>query len=314
MAADRNVCVVCGRIVKDSDNGIGCEGPCQRWFHAACAKVDKDRYQKLAKNTKLTWACERDDCIPPPNLSELMDKINNMQREFDNKLKKAISELERKFSEEVEKVIREKEEIKLAVEFMSEDFEKMKKDQHKGKKDNDIDEYNNVGPKILQIEQEQEDMQQYARRNNLKITGVPVKNQEDTYDIVIGIASKAGVKVSYNDLDAVHRLPTKDKSRPAPIIAKFNNRWIKESIMDGLYTKRIRLNTHDIGSPWTDGQNTPVYVNDHLTTRNEHLAKLARDMKRAKKCIGTWTRDCKIYIKKDTSSKGKWVRSEADLK
>ena len=44
-----------------------------------------------------------------------------------------------------------------------------------------------------------------------------------------------------------------------------------------------------------------VFINDHLTKRNEELAYLARKLKKEGKISSIWTRNCKIYIKTNGS-------------
>jgi hypothetical protein len=36
-----DVCLVCGRRVKNGQQGIRCEGECNRWFHMSCIKMAK---------------------------------------------------------------------------------------------------------------------------------------------------------------------------------------------------------------------------------------------------------------------------------
>ena len=42
---------------------------------------------------------------------------------------------------------------------------------------------------------------------------------------------------------------------------------------------------------------TRVFFNEHLTRRNAQIAREARRLKREKKIISTWTRNCKVFIK-----------------
>ena len=51
---------VCGRCQNDLDdqqNLIGCEGPCNRWFHAECAELTDIDYQQLLDDPASKWIC-----------------------------------------------------------------------------------------------------------------------------------------------------------------------------------------------------------------------------------------------------------------
>lgn len=37
-------CPSCVKTVFDTEEGIGCDGPCLRWFHRDCIKVTKSEY------------------------------------------------------------------------------------------------------------------------------------------------------------------------------------------------------------------------------------------------------------------------------
>jgi hypothetical protein len=58
------VCPVCVKLVLDSEEGIGCESKCLRWFHRDCIKMPKSEYTKFCGNKALKWSCCRADCSP----------------------------------------------------------------------------------------------------------------------------------------------------------------------------------------------------------------------------------------------------------
>ena len=67
---------------------------------------------------------------------------------------------------------------------------------------------------------------------------------------------------------------------------------------------------------WKCLKGSDVYLNEHLTKANADLAMQARQLRRANRIKGTWTRDCKVYILTNgtpETSIVRIVRSEADL-
>jgi nitrate reductase NapAB chaperone NapD len=53
----------------------------------------------------------------------------------------------------------------------------------------------------------------YQRKNNIFISGIPVSEQEDVYDIVFQLAGVLNVELVYGDIDVAHRLPAKQGNR-----------------------------------------------------------------------------------------------------
>lgn len=78
--------------------------------------------------------------------------------------------------------------------------------------------------KILKLEQQlsekTDSLEQYQRRQCLRIFGIPEQDGEDTDNIAIDVASKIGVKLETCDIDRSHRVGKKS-DRPRPVIVKF---------------------------------------------------------------------------------------------
>ena len=62
---------------------------------------------------------------------------------------------------------------------------------------------------------------------------------------------------------------------------------------------------------------TQVYINEHLTKKNADIAKRARSLKKSNKIQGTWTTNCKVFIKTEGATpeetKVSVVRNIGDL-
>ena len=66
-----------------------------------------------------------------------------------------------------------------------------------------------------------DDLEQYQRRQCLRIFGIEEKTSEDTDQIAMEVAQKIGVQLNVNDIDRSHRVGRSDTGRPRPIIVKF---------------------------------------------------------------------------------------------
>ena len=42
-----------------------------------------------------------------------------------------------------------------------------------------------------------------------------------------------------------------------------------------------------------------VFINEHLTSKNANIARLARELKKKNKIQGTWTRNGTVFIKRE---------------
>lgn len=75
--------------------------------------------------------------------------------------------------------------------------------------------------RIEELEYKLDDLEQYQRRQCLRIFGVGENNGEDTDVLAISVAEKVGVDLSLADIDRSHRVGRRDENRPRPIIVKF---------------------------------------------------------------------------------------------
>ena len=142
-------------------------------------------------------------------------------------------------------------------------------------------------------------LEQYSRRNNIRILGVPTKPNEDTDEIVRDVAQRIGIPLSTSDIDRSHRLPRKPdasvnaegsyanaaqigKSSPPPIIVKFTSYKPKSRMM------KHRRNLKGSGT---------VIVED-LTKKNSNLLFKTSRTANVK---GSWSVDGRVFAMVITS-------------
>jgi len=116
--------------------------------------------------------------------------------------------------------------------------------------------------------------EQYGRRENLEIHGVPLKNGENTNDIVMKLAENLNVKLDNRDISTSHRLLTNGISdsklnSPPPIIVKFSNRDKRNEI----YNKQSKVN--DLA---TTSSATPKLVHSNNLSLRENLTKFRKNV------------------------------------
>ena len=156
--------------------------------------------------------------------------------------------------------------------------------------------------KIRSLESRVDELEQYTRQDDLVITGLktrhksyaratlsepvhdsqhaPYEEMESLYDQVVSfIGDNMGVQLQENDVSICHTLPGK-KETPN-IVLRLTSRKAKNKILK--QTKQLK--------------GTNVYINEHLTKKNMSIAATARKLRKEKKILNTWTRNCKIFVK-----------------
>lgn len=100
-----------------------------------------------------------------------------------------------------------------------------------------------LNKKSLNVDQQENDEQeQYIRRNCLRITGIPQKQDECTDTIVLNIAKKINIDLKLEDMDRSHRLGPKAVK---DIVVKFTSYCARRALI----SKRSALkNCHEVES------------------------------------------------------------------
>ena len=135
--------------------------------------------------------------------------------------------------------------------------------------------------KIHEINSKHDDLEQYTRKYNLEIDGIPEVHGEDLEDVVIKLARTIDADVGPEDIDIVHRFK-KGKRQPNPIIMRFNNYYSKKEMYYGR-RKLCKVNVQHISG------DEKIYINENLTSQRAALFKKVRDKKRL--CQG-WKVHC----------------------
>ena len=148
-----------------------------------------------------------------------------------------------------------------------------------------------------------DDLEQYTRMDDVIISGLKTNHKtyaraaSQSFDYTNGLSApqgelenlescvtkfvqdKMGVDISGDDISACHTLPGR-KDIP-DIVIRLINRKTKSLLLQN--SRRLK--------------NTNIFVNEHLTKKNARIASEARRLRRKKKIMSTWTRNCKVFIK-----------------
>ena len=156
--------------------------------------------------------------------------------------------------------------------------------------------------RVTELEWVVDDLEQYGRRNCLRITNNwPERAGEDTDKMCLDLFKKyLKVDLSESDIGRSHRvgkpIPGTDVQH-RPIIIRFVTYRAREKV----YRARSKLKN-----------NKEVYLNDDLTKKRDTLAFQARVLKRGGHIRETWVYDSKIFLK-DQDDRRWIITRPADL-
>lgn len=135
-----------------------------------------------------------------------------------------------------------------------------------------------------------EELEQYGRRNALRISNEWLETEgESTDTLILNMANDVlGVDLQATDISRSHRVGPKIGSRPRPILVKFSTYRARERVFRARKTLKNSRNR--------------TFINEDLTKKRGALAFHARQMKKTKQIQDTWTYDCRVFIKNNDGS------------
>lgn len=153
------------------------------------------------------------------------------------------------------------------------------------------------------------ELEQHSRINNVEIKGVVCTQGESCLAIMKAVGEKICCPISEDDIDVVHRVPTRSGAGNKNIIARFCSRAKKQDFI--AKARKARLNSKDLG--YAGPNHVPIYINDHLTRENKVLFAKAQSLKRDKGWQFLWTENCQIKARKTCDSRVYRISTEGDL-
>ena len=154
----------------------------------------------------------------------------------------------------------------------------------------------------------------YGRRQNLEIIGVPVTEKENTAEIVMEVAKALYVPISRSDISIAHRLPMKPSPnenqlpQPPAIIARFVNRTIRNN----LYSRRKETDKIDF-SKFSVIETRRLFINENLSQLRKKLFCEAKQRVKDADFRFIWTNNGNMYVRKSESSNSIPIQNEQDI-
>ncbi|XP_039297899.1 uncharacterized protein LOC120354606 [Nilaparvata lugens] len=166
--------------------------------------------------------------------------------------------------------------------------------------------------RLRETELQQDELDQYGRRNTVEVHGIPEIKNENIPDHIINIGKVLNVNLDYSSIDACHRLP-KRRNQPITAAAAIVVRFVRRADADALLSGRraINLTTSHIN---IQGNNT-IYLNQSLTKKRRKLFAQARQILGDKGVRRLWI-DCvgRVKVRGEDGETVYLLKDEEDLK
>ena len=256
---------------------------------------------KLLFRLKLTLVILRKTVLEPADHQK-----KKSSKSIQDLIDQAVATLKMEYGREINILKAEVNEIKNSQEFICKKYDSLKVDHDKLSLINQVQEKETATLKSQATELKEQrvkesvkldDIEQYGRRQNIEIVGVPMHDGEDTNAIVREVGNLLNVEVLPCHMSISHRLPVKPKNKtPNPsIIARFVNRDIRNK----LYANRKLLRSIDL-SKFSITGTEKIYVNENLTQLRKKLFWQTKVKAKKMNYKYYWSMNNNIYIKIST--------------
>lgn len=304
-------CGACSLTITKDGSEVKCSGSCDKVFHGECVKEEVGN-----KKTRSAWKCK--DCRVPASSQSSGKSTSSSTTLTKQFLLDVIEDLKKGFFGELKVVQQDVGEMKTSLEFLSENvdttnkmMQEMKADLAALKRENQELRVANetLDDEVGQLRDRVRTLEQYTRRNNVEISGVPVTPGEKVVEIVKDVGTALGVPLQDIDIAAAHRIPSFKKDVIPSIVVQFQHRATRDSWVDN-FRKKKTMTAREVNPAYPVNR---LYVNEHLSPENKlFLARLK------KKCreIGfeyAWCRDGKFYARKAQGEKFKKISCVYDI-
>lgn len=337
----------CSSCESEFTDGVQCQG-CKRDFDFQCADIRENNYRRLGKG-RPAWRCK--DCRVPPSsstvtLEAVMNEIQNIKIKLTplelivtdvkdlksdlTKLSDSLKSLHTTTEKHGSLIANMETRIKTlesqqscvpdlmtSIDFTSKEVEDLKNTivstqaestKYKQLKDTLCD----VQSRISGLQYELNTQHQHDRLLNIEITGVPESKGEILSNLLVKLAGIMNINIAPSDIDNINRVEPRQivPGRPRSIICKLRTRMLKDSLIAGI-RKRRGLTSTDLGF---SGTSSSIFVNEHLTVLNKNLLKTAREVAKEKGYKYVWTKNCRIFMRKNDVGPPLLIKTPEDLK
>ena len=151
----------------------------------------------------------------------------------------------------------------------------------------------------IELQNQTDSSNQYNRRDNFKITGIPYRENENLIDVVKSVTNHIGMEIQEQDISDIHRLPSLTETngiKTPGIIVRVNRRRVKYGVMDN--KKQLRSRPHP------EYPNVGIY--EDLTPLRSRMLYALRNRKNEQGTNTfkyTWSKEGRIFCRTEEQAK-----------
>lgn len=293
-------CSKCSMDFVSGSEVISCV-ECHDSFHPLCTRIKTVEAFKKMGARKMQWKCDsckletvsvssRSTDVDAVEVNPIVSAIEKLREDMNRKLDDKFEQVQNSIAGvkgEISDIKSELLSLKVRNESLCAEVDKLK------------EENNNLKADVSLVFSQLHELQQYSRINNLLVSGIPVTQGENVYELLKNLAEVVGTPYRRTDICTAHRLKgRKSDPRPPSIVVRFVSRSVKCEWLAARKAKGTLSTTELRGSM----KKNDIYLNEHLTPMSRAIFNRARHLVKTKQMLYAWVRDCKVFTKTNEDS------------
>lgn len=220
-------------------------------LHYECSGVSEKTYRMMGPSRKNAYKCRicREDSGSGTDSSlKKSEKLSAKPLTLEDIFNK-IESSENRIKEKIKEVKDQVNDLEAAVQYCSDKVDDFSKElDEMNKKLNDVTEENlnlvkkntELSKKVENLEKDMQEIQQYSRRFNIQLDGIPEVQNEKTMNIITKLATVIDEPIIINqDVQAAHRLPTNNTRRVPSFLIQFTNKQKRDAVFKKARGKKL---------------------------------------------------------------------------
>ncbi|XP_039282951.1 uncharacterized protein LOC120351068 [Nilaparvata lugens] len=304
-------CGVCNVNLSSSkaSDVVACSGSCKKSFHLACIKDDSE--ETKVRSVK-QWRCK--DCRDFNSL--ISDSNANITKDF---MRKVLEGFRNDFFRELKLVRDEMAGVVESIGFLSDKvdannslLDELRKDVTKLQNENKFLRAANASVNAANdvMQERIRALEQYTRRDNVEISGVPATANEDVVKLVKDVGGMIGCAVDDAHIIAAHRVPSFRNDRPPSLVVHLSCRAIRDEWIKRFKENRNAATADRINASFPKQK---VFVNEHLAPVNKLFLSKLKKKCRAIGYTYVWFREGKFFVRKSNGERCQRIVTDADI-
>ena len=163
-----------------------------------------------------------------------------------------------------------------------------------------VKENNVLYGEIEDLKIELTELNQYGRRENIEICGIPEKIDHKLEEHIITVLKSVGVTVNSYQIQGVHRIGKKTPSRPRNVVVRFINRKHSFSALKN----KNKLNSSKYKS---------YYIIENLCPFNKKIFNRLYKLKKEGEIHSVWSYNGSVYAKVEENEEPTQIRHLLDI-